>query len=53
MGVIMCKIMLLDIVHCINYKIIELQSYGSWIFLLSSSEKHGDRTQNLTTGLSG
>jgi hypothetical protein len=34
-----CKIVLLDFVHLLNYKIINLQHFGSWVLLPSSGKK--------------
>jgi hypothetical protein len=36
-----CKIVFLDFVHRLNYKIIKLQRFGSWILLPSSGKKGG------------
>jgi hypothetical protein len=41
----MCQIDLLNFAHRLNYKIIELQHFKSWILLLSSGKK-GGRGQN-------
>jgi hypothetical protein len=46
------KIVLLDFVHRLNYKIIKLQRFGSCI-LLPSSGKRGKRTESLFVGLPG
>jgi hypothetical protein len=34
-----CKIVPLDFDHCLKYKVIKLQRFGSWILLLSSGKK--------------
>jgi hypothetical protein len=39
-----CKIVLFNFVHRLNYNIIKLQRFGSWI-LLPSSGKKGERGQ--------
>jgi hypothetical protein len=41
MDVIVSKIILLDFVHCLDYKTIELR-FGSWILLLSSGTNKGE-----------
>jgi hypothetical protein len=46
--VIICKTVLLDIVHRLNYKIIKLQRFQIWILLLSSDEEGGKRTESLS-----
>jgi hypothetical protein len=44
-----CKIVLLDVVHRLNYKIIKLQRFRSWILLPSSGKKKGGkRTESLS-----
>jgi hypothetical protein len=46
----MCKIVLLDVVHHLNYnKIIKLQCLKSWVLLLSSGKK-GEEDRNLSVG---
>jgi hypothetical protein len=39
--ILMCKIILLDFVYRLNYKIMQLQRFGSWILLPSSGKKWG------------
>jgi hypothetical protein len=51
--VIICKTVLLGFVHRLNYKIIKLQRFGSWILLPSSGKKWGKRTESLSVGLPG
>jgi hypothetical protein len=36
---VICKNVLLDFVHHLNYKIIKVQRFGSWIVLPSSGKK--------------
>jgi hypothetical protein len=36
---VICIIVVLDFVHCLNYIIIKLQYFGSWILLPSSGKK--------------
>jgi hypothetical protein len=38
-SVIICKIVLFDFVRRLNYKIIKLQCFGSWILLPSSGRR--------------
>jgi hypothetical protein len=40
----------LDFVHRLNYKIVKLQRFGSWILLPSSGKKGGKRIQSLSVG---
>jgi hypothetical protein len=40
-----CKIVLLCFVHRLNYKIIKLQCFGSWILLPSSGRKRVKSTK--------
>jgi hypothetical protein len=43
--VIICKIVLLDFVHRLHYKIIKSQRFEIWILLSSSGKKKGGRGQ--------
>jgi hypothetical protein len=49
-GVIKRKIVLLDFVHPLNYKIIKLKRSESWILLSSSGEKVTQKTKSLSAG---
>jgi hypothetical protein len=42
-NIVIYKIVLLDFVHSLNYKIIKVQRFGSWILLPSSGKKGGRR----------
>jgi hypothetical protein len=48
-----CKTVLLDFVHCLNYKIIKSQCFESWILLSSPGKKGGKSTENLSVGPPG
>jgi hypothetical protein len=43
---IICKIVLLDFVHHLNYKIIKLQHFQSWILLGPLAELTSDVTRS-------
>jgi hypothetical protein len=47
---LVCKIVLLNFVHCLNYTIMKLRRFGSWILFPSTREKWGKGTESLSVG---